>query len=558
MSEQKVSIFPLGGVGEVGKNMWAVEYGDEIVVLDAGVMFPDEEMLGIDLVIPDISYLISNKPKVKAILLSHGHEDHIGALPFVLRQLPVPIYGTRLTMGLVRGKLEEHGMVRDTTLREVKAGDVLSIGEHFQIEFIHVNHSLVDVVSMAIRTPAGVILYATDFKVDYTPIDGKVIDIGRFAQLGSEGVLCLMSDSTNAERPGYTASERIVGEALKSEFADAEGRIIVATFASNIHRIQQIIDAASQFGRKICVIGRSMVKNVTICRRLGYLDIPDNMIVEVEDLHRHEPENIVVISTGSQGEPMAALTRMAMSEHRDVQIEAGDTVIISAQPIPGNERLVGRTINHLFRLGANVIYEEHSGIHVSGHANQEELKLMLNLTQPKYFMPIHGEYRMLKRHADLAEMVGLTPDRIVIADIGDRIEVSSQKGIRKVGRIEAGQVFVDGLGIGDVGNVVLRDRQQLSHDGILVAVVTLDKKTGRLVGEPEIVSRGFVYMREAEALMDEARVRIRRVLERADDKSHNGRTANAARNQVRDALNRFLYEKTQRRPIILPVVMEVE
>lgn len=557
MSEQKVNIFPLGGVGEVGKNMWAIEYGDEIIVLDAGVMFPDEEMLGIDLVIPDISYLISNKPKVKAILLSHGHEDHIGALPYVLRQLPVPIYGTRLTMGLVKGKLEEHGMLRDTTLREVKAGDVLSIGEHFQIEFIHVNHSLVDVVSMAIRTPAGIILYATDFKVDYTPIDGKVIDIGRFAQLGTEGVLCLMSDSTNAERPGYTASERIVGEALKKAFAEANGRIIVATFASNIHRIQQIIDAAAQFGRKVCVIGRSMVKNVAICRQLGYLDVPDTMIVEVEDLHRHAPENIVVISTGSQGEPMAALTRMAMSEHRDVQIEAGDTVIISAQPIPGNERLVGRTINHLFRLGANVVYQEDSGIHVSGHANQEELKLMLNLTQPQYFMPIHGEYRMLKRHADLAELVGITPERIVIPDIGDRIEVSPEKGIRKVGRIEAGQIFVDGLGIGDVGNVVLRDRQQLSHDGILVAVVTLDKKSGELVGEPEIVSRGFVYMREAEALMQEARERIRRVLARTDE-NNNNRTANAARSQVRDALNRFLYEKTQRRPIILPVVMEVE
>lgn len=556
MSEQKVSILPLGGVGEIGKNMWAIEYGDEIIVLDAGVMFPDEEMLGIDLVIPDISYLIANKPKVKAILLSHGHEDHIGALPYVLRQLPVPIYGTRLTIGLVRGKLEEHGMVRDATLREIKAGDVLSIGEHFEIEFIHVNHSLVDVVSMAIRTPAGVILYATDFKVDYTPIDGKVIDIGRFAQLGAEGVLCLMSDSTNAERPGYTASESVVGEALKAAFAEAKGRIIVATFASNIHRIQQIIDAASQFGRKICVVGRSMVKNVNICRRLGYLDVPDNMMVEVEDLHRHDPESIVVISTGSQGEPMAALTRMAMSEHRDVQIEAGDTVIISAQPIPGNERLVGRTINYLFRLGANVVYQEESGIHVSGHANQEELKLMLTLTKPQYFMPIHGEYRMLKRHADLAQMVGIPPDNIVIPDIGDRIEVSPEKGIQKVGRIEAGQIFVDGLGIGDVGNVVLRDRQQLSHDGILVAVVALDKKTGKLIGEPEIVSRGFVYMKEAEALMDEARDRIRRVLERADD--NGGRNANAARSQVRDALNRFLYEKTQRRPIILPVVMEVD
>lgn len=554
MSEQKVSLFPLGGVGEVGKNMWAVEYGDEIIVLDAGVMFPDEEMLGVDLVIPDISYLLSNRSKVKAILLSHGHEDHIGAVPYVLRQLSVPIYGTRLTLGLLRAKLEEHGMLRDADLHEVKAGDVRRFGRHFEVEFIHTNHSLIDVVSMAIRTPAGLIIYATDFKIDYTPLDGTVTDIVRFAQLGAEGVLCLLSDSTNAEKEGYSRSERTVGEALKQAMAKAKGRVIVASFASNIHRIQQIFDAAKAFDRKVCVIGRSMVNNVNISRRLGYLDVADDMIIPVEEINRHAPEKVVVISTGSQGEPLAALTRMASSEHRDIEIMPGDMVIFSSQPIPGNERLVGRIINNLLRLGAEVIDHETSGVHVSGHAYQEELKLMLTLTRPRYFIPIHGEYRMLKRHAMLAEAVGIAPERILIPDIGDRIEIDPEAGIRKAGRVDAGPVFVDGLGIGDVGNVVLRDRHLLSHNGIVVAVVTVDRETVQLRGEPEIVSRGFVYMREAESLMEEARDKIRKIFGKSDDRE---RTVNSIRNQVRDVLNRFLYERTQRRPIILPVVVEV-
>lgn len=552
MASEKVSILPLGGVGEIGKNMWVIEYGGDILVLDAGVMFPDDEMLGVDLVIPDITYLVENKERVRGIVLSHGHEDHIGAIPFVLRRLQVPIYGTRLTLGLLQGKLEEHQLLRDSDLHEVQAGDRLSLGS-FDLEFIHVNHSLTDVVSIAVRTPVGTVLYATDFKVDHTPLDGKVTDIGRFAQLGAEGVLCLLSDSTNAERPGYTLSERTVGDTLMEAFGDATGRVIVATFASNIHRIQQIVDAAVHHDRKVCVIGRSMVNNVGIASRLGYLDVPEGVLIPLDELDSYRPEQVAIISTGSQGEPMAALTRMAMGEHRHVEILRGDTVIVSAQPIPGNERLVGRVINRLFRLGAEVIYQRVSGVHVSGHASQEELKLMINLTRPRYFIPIHGEYRMLVTHARLAEQLGITPDRIVIPDIGDRIDMD-EHGIQRAGRIESGAVMVDGLGVGDVGNVVLRDRQQLAQDGILVAVVTVNSATRQLLSGPEIVSRGFVYMRESETLIEEARERIRKVIEGAA--TTNGVDWNHVRNQIRESLSRFLYERTKRRPIILPVVLE--
>lgn len=552
-TQSTVSLIPLGGVGEIGKNMWVLEQGNEILVLDCGVMFPDEEMLGVDLVIPDITYLKERASRVKAILLSHGHEDHIGALPYFLKQINVPVYGTRLTLGLVQSKLEEHGIAGDVTMHEIKAGDVIKLGS-LSVEFIHVNHSLADVVAIAIKTKAGVILYATDFKFDHTPIDGKVTDLHRLAELGRDGVLCLMSDSTNAERPGYTLSERTVGETLLDVFREAEGRIVVAAFASHIHRIQQIMDAAQRFGRKVCVIGRSMVKNVDIASRLGYLRVPEGIVIDVDDLEDLPPERVVVITTGSQGEPMAALTRMAMNEHRRVAIERGDTVIISATPIPGNEKSVGKTINHLFKLGARVIYHALSGVHVSGHASQEELKLMLNLTRPKFFIPIHGEYRMLATHADLARMVGIPDDNIILPEIGDRIELTS-KSIRKGVPVESGRVMVDGLGVGDVGNIVLRDRQQLSQDGILIVVVGLDKKTGSIVAGPDIISRGFVYMRESEGLIDEARSVVKETL---SPLAMRGITEwGPIKGEVRDALQRHLYEKTKRRPVILPIIMEV-
>jgi len=533
--------------------MWVVEQGDEILVLDCGVMFPDEEMLGVDLVIPDIAYLKERRDRVKAILLSHGHEDHIGALPYVLRQLNVPVYGTRLTLGLVEAKLEEHGLAGDVRLHEVKAGDVIRLGS-FTVEFIHVNHSLADVVAMAITTRAGVILYATDFKFDHTPIDGKVTDIHRLAELGRSGLLCLMSDSTNAERPGYTLSERTVGDTLIEVFREAEGRIVVAAFASHIHRIQQILDAAQRFGRKVCVVGRSMVKNVDIAARLGYLHVPDGIMIDTDQLDKYPPDEVVVITTGSQGEPMAALTRMAMNEHKQVAIERGDTVIISATPIPGNEKSIGKTINHLFKLGARVIYHAVSGVHVSGHASQEELKWMLNLTRPKFFIPIHGEYRMLATHGELARQVGIPAENIVLPEIGDRIELTPN-GIRKGTPVESGRVLVDGLGVGDVGNIVLRDRQQLSQDGILIVVVSLNKQTGEVLAGPDIISRGFVYMRESEGLIEEAREMVKNAL--APLASQGITEWGTIKSEVRDVLQRYLYEKTKRRPVILPIIMEV-
>lgn len=549
-----MNLIPLGGVGEIGKNMWAVEYRGQILVLDAGVMFPDDEMLGVDLVIPDISYLLQNAERVQAIVLSHAHEDHIGALPYVLRKLNVPVYGTRLTLGLVRAKLEEHDLVRSTELHEVRAGERMQIGA-FDIEFIHVNHSLADVVSIVIHTRHGAVVYATDFKIDHTPIDGRVTDIGRFAQLGAEGVLCLLSDSTNAERPGYTLSERSVGESFMQAFSEAAGRILVATFASNIHRIQQIVDAARHHGRKVCVIGRSMVNNVAIASELGYLDIPDDLIIQPEHVDDYDPDKVVIITTGSQGEPMAALTRMASGEHRQIDIRQDDTVIISAHPIPGNERMIGRTINLLFKQGAEVIYQQVSGMHVSGHASQEELKLMLHLTRPRYFVPIHGEYRMLATHSKIAQQIGIDKANIFIPEIGDKIELGP-KHIRRAGRVDSGSVMVDGLGVGDVGNIVLRDRQQLARDGILVAVMTIDPATGSLVAGPEIVSRGFVYMKEAESLIEESRQQI---LQLVANRSPNGMADWASlRNQVRDVLARFLFDKTKRRPIILPVLMQLD
>ncbi|NLY51902.1 MAG: ribonuclease J [Firmicutes bacterium] len=551
--KEPVSLIPLGGVGEIGKNMWVLEYEDDIIVIDAGVMFPEEEMLGIDLVIPDITYLVENKDRVRGIFLSHGHEDHIGAVPYVLQVLNAPIYGTRLTLGLLKGKLEEHGLASTADLREVRAGGSVKVGA-LEVEFIHVNHSIADVVAMAVHTPQGVIVYCSDFKLDQTPIGGRVMDLHRFAELGRDGVLLLMSDSTNAERPGYTLSERVVGQAFDQVFDEAPGRILVATFSSNIHRIQQIIDAAAKHGRKVGIVGRSMINNVSIASELGYLNVPPRIMVDIDELDKYPADKVVIITTGSQGEPMAALTRMAMAEHRKVDIMPGDTVVISAMPIPGNEKLVGKTINHLFRQGARVIYQAVSGIHVSGHASQEELKLLLNLCRPRYFMPIHGEYRMLVRHAELAEMVGIPSKNILLCDIGDVVEIRSE-GIAKTGKVTAGQVLVDGLGVGDVGNIVLRDRKQLAQDGILIVVTTIDKQSGTVVAGPDIISRGFVYMRESEKLIEEAREEVKQILKQCEAE---GITEwNLIKGNVKDGLTQMLYQRTKRRPMIMPIIMEV-
>ncbi len=547
----RILLIPLGGMGEIGKNMLAIEYDKEIIVIDAGLMFPDEDMLGIDLVIPDISYLLDNRDKVKGIILTHGHEDHIGALPYILKQINVPIYGTRLTLGLAKGKFEEHNIVKGIKMNNVHAGDEARIG-NFLVEFIHVNHSIADVVALAVHTPAGTIFHTADFKFDHTPVDGRVTDFRKLAEIGDKGVLALLSDSTNVEKAGYTPSERELGKTFEELFVQAEGRIIVATFASNIHRVQQIVDTAFQHNRKVAFVGRSMVNVASIAMDLGYLRVPEGIIIDLDEIDRYPSQQVVIITTGSQGEPMSALTRMATSEHKKVNIIPGDTVIISASAIPGNEKLVARTINHLFKQGARVIYESVSGIHVSGHASQEEQKLMLNLIKPKYFIPVHGEYRHLVQHARLAVDLGIDSENVIIAENGDLIEVSGEK-IRVAGKVASGKVFVDGLGVGDVGNIVLRDRKQLSQDGILIVVVTIDKENGQVVAGPDIVSRGFVYVRESEALIEEAREKVRNALERCSEYSDWA----TIKNQIREILGKHLYERMKRRPMILPIIMEV-
>ena len=474
--KDKVRVIPLGGVNEIGKNMTVIEYKNEIIVIDCGLMFPEEEMFGVDIVIPDISYLIKQKEKVKAIVLTHGHEDHIGALPYILKQLNVPVYGTRLTLGIVETKLKEHGILRDCELKVVKPKDVVDFG-NLKVEFIKNTHSIADSCSLAVFTPLGVIVHTGDFKVDYTPIDEVVMDFHRLSELGKEGVLLLMADSTNVERPGYTMSERTVGETFTKIFADAKQRIIVATFASNIHRIQQVINAADKFGRKVAICGRSIENIMEVASDLGYVNMPKGLLVGIDDIDKYPNDQICIITTGSQGEPMSALSRMAASEHKKVEIRKDDLVIVSATPIPGNEKLISRVINQLFKKGANVIYESIAEIHVSGHACQEELKLIHTLLKPKFFMPVHGEYRHLKRHSLLAQKLGMDEANIFIADVGQVLEIS-QECAKLSGNVAAGQVLVDGLGVGDVGNIVLRDRKHLSQDGILTVVVTIEKETG--------------------------------------------------------------------------------
>lgn len=550
--KEKLMVIPLGGLGEIGKNMTVIQYGNDIIVIDAGLAFPDDDMFGIDLVIPDMSYLIENRDKVRAVVITHGHEDHIGGLSYLLNEVNVPVYATKLVCGLIEGKLKENH-ITNYTLNEVHHGDEVQIG-CMKVGFIHTNHSIPDASALYFRTPVGTIVHTGDFKMDLTPVDGRQMDIHKFAELGRRGVLLLMSDSTNAERAGYTESETTVGHAFRKAFRAAKGRIILATFASNISRIQQAINTAVQFKRKVTVLGRSMVNNVQIAIELGYLDVPEGVLIEPDELNRYPDDQILILTTGSQGEPMAGLSRMASNNHRSVSIMPGDTVIISATPIPGNETGVGRTIDNLMRLGANVIAGRDKKIHVSGHASQEELKLMLELIKPKYFIPVHGEYRMLKTHGDLAVMMGVAKDHVLIGDNGQIFEFSNRSG-HKTGHVNAGRVFVDGLGVGDVGNIVIRDRQQLAMEGVVIVVVTLAKGTSHPLAGPDIVSRGFVYVRDSEELIREAHDRVAAVLERCE--AGNIREWAVIKSQVRDTLSRYLYEKTRRRPMILPIIMEV-
>lgn len=550
----KVKLIPLGGVGEIGKNMFLIEYGKEILVIDAGLAFPDEELLGIDIVIPDMSYIIENKDKVKGIVLTHGHEDHIGALAYLLRDVKVPVYGTRLTLGLAMAKLREHNFgENDIMLKRVNPGEQVKIGG-FKVDFIRVNHSVADAVGLGVHTPAGTIVHSGDFKLDQTPIDGEVMDLHKFAELGDQGVLLMLSDSTNADRPGYTKSEKVIGRALDEIFRKAEGRIIVATFASNVHRIQQVIDAAVSYKRKVAVVGRSMVDVVNIALDLDYLHAPPGVLIEMDAANKLPMHQVAVISTGTQGEPMSALTRMSTGDHKKVDITPGDTVVLSATPIPGNEKLVARTINNLYRRGAEVIYEPITQVHVSGHASREEIKLLLNLVRPKYLVPFHGEYRHLVHLAEIAEEMGIERSNIFLPEIGDILEFSAEAGAL-AGKVASGNLLVDGLGVGDVGNVVLRDRRQLSQDGILIVVLAIEKTSGMVVSGPDILSRGFVYVRESEQLLEEAKDKVSIALEKyAGDKNFDWVSV---KNSVREVLSRFLYEKTRRRPMIMPIIMEV-
>jgi len=552
---EKLSIFALGGVGEIGKNMYVVQYGSDIVVIDSGLKFPEEDMLGIDIVIPDVSYLVENKDKVRGIVLTHGHEDHIGGLPYVLKHLNVPVYGTKLTLGLVESKLKEAGMMGETKRILIHPDSELKFGTLI-VTFFKTNHSIPDSVGICIDTPEGVVVHTGDFKFDQTPVNNDFADLHRMSEIGKRGVLALLSDSTNAERPGYTGSERSVGASLREVFRTAEQRVVVATFASNVHRLQQVIDAAAFTNRKLAVVGRSMVNVITIASELGYLHIPEGMLIEPDEINKLPGNRVAILSTGSQGEPMSALTRMARSSHKKVEILPGDTVIIAANPIPGNEKYVGRTIDELFRLGANVVYGPNSatGVHVSGHGSQEELKLMLNLMKPKYFIPIHGEYRMLRQHGLLAESVGIERENIFICDLGEVVEIHNGVA-RKAGKIPVGNVLIDGLGVGDVGNIVLRDRKLLSQDGILVVVVTLSKQDGKIVSGPDIISRGFVYVRESEGLLDEANRIVSGTLQKLTGENIN--EWSSLKTNVKEALGRFLYEQTRRRPMILPIIMEV-
>lgn len=552
MSEERVKIIPLGGLGEIGKNITAIECDDEIVVIDCGVAFPDEEMYGVDLIIPDITYLKNNVEKIKGIFLTHGHEDHIGALPYVLKEINVPFYGTKLTIGIVKTKLEEHKILSEARLNNVEPGDVVSFRK-LKVEFIRNTHSIADSCSLAIFTPVGIILHTGDFKIDYTPIDGQKMDLQRISNLGKEGVVLLMADSTNVERQGHSLSEKSIGFTLDRIISKAKGRVIVATFASNIHRMQQIVDASFKNNRKVVFNGRSMENISKVAMELGYLHIPNNEVVSIDDLKNYENDKITLITTGSQGEPMASLARIAFSNHRKITIEPNDTFIISASPIPGNDKLISRVINQLFRKGADVIYEDLEDVHVSGHAYQEELKLIHTLVHPKYFMPVHGEYRHLKHHGDLAENLGMKKNNIFILETGNVLELTKD-GCKKEGKVRTGAIFVDGLGVGDVGNIVLRDRRHLAQDGMLTIVVAIERDTLSIVSGPDVITRGFVYVKESEALINKVKELSVNELERC--LSMGVIEWYVLKGNIKKTVENYIYETTKRRPTIIPIIME--
>ena len=549
-----VKLTMLGGLNEIGKNITLFEYGDDAFLIDCGMAFPDDEMLGVDIVLPDFTYVEKNRDRIKGIVLTHGHEDHIGGLPYLLKQMNFPIYGTKLTLALVDSKLREHGLSGKVRLNVVEPGGVIQFGA-VSVEFIHVNHSIPDAVALGIKTPLGYVVHTGDFKIDCTPIMGKMMDLARLGELGNAGVLALLADSTNAERPGYTPSERVVGDSFANLFKKAENkRIIIATFSSNLHRIQQIIDAATKDGRKVAVSGRSMLNFVSIATELGYLTVPEGILIDIDLINRYPKDKMTIITTGSQGEPMSALTRMAFSDHRQVEVGPDDYIIISATPIPGNEKTVGRVVNELMKRGCDVVYEKMYDVHVSGHACQEELKMMQALTKPKYFIPVHGEQKHLRKHAGLAMAMGMPRENIFIGDIGNVLELSEEH-MKQLPDVPAGDVLVDGLGVGDVGSIVLRDRKHLSEDGLIVAVCSIDAQSGKVVSGPDIVSRGFVYVRESEALMDEARDLVYNTLEECA--REHVRDWSGMKQRIKDELSRFLYQKTRRSPMILPIIMEV-
>ena len=550
----KLKIIPLGGLHEVGKNITVFEYEDEIIVVDCGLSFPEDDMLGIDLVIPDITYLQKNVDKIKGLIITHGHEDHIGSVPYLLKQINIPVYAPRLAMGLIRNKLEEHKILRSSKLIEVMQGETITLGKNFKVEFIRSTHSIPDSVMLAIKTPVGTILHTGDFKVDYTPIDGKIMDLGRIAELGNEGILALMSDSTNAERKGFTMSESSIGPVFDNLFDGCTKRIVVATFASNVHRVQQIVNSAVKYKRKIAVCGRSMINMINTARELGYIDCPEDLFIDIDMMSTYNDEQLVIITTGSQGETMSALTRMAAGDHRKVKITPNDLVIISANPIPGNEKLVSKVIDDLMQIGAEVVYSALADVHVSGHACQEEQKLIFALAKPKFFIPVHGEYRQLIAHAETAQSMGIPAKNIVLMENGRVVELSEDE-IKLAGMVPNGRVLVDGLGVGDVGNIVLRDRQHLSQDGLIVIVLTMDSSTGEVVAGPDVISRGFVYVRESENLMDEVKSVVRHEIKKCEEKEI--RDWSTIKSTVRENLRDYIFVKTKRNPMIIPIIMEV-
>ena len=550
----KLKIIPLGGLHEVGKNITVFEYEDEIIVVDCGLSFPEDDMLGIDLVIPDITYLQKNVDKIKGLIITHGHEDHIGSVPYLLKQINIPVYAPRLAMGLIRNKLEEHKILRSSKLIEVMQGETITLGKNFKVEFIRSTHSIPDSVMLAIKTPVGTILHTGDFKVDYTPIDGKIMNFGRIAELGNEGILALMSDSTNAERKGFTMSESSIGPVFDNLFDGCTKRIVVATFASNVHRVQQIVNSAVKYKRKIAVCGRSMINMINTARELGYIDCPEDLFIDIDMMSTYNDEQLVIITTGSQGETMSALTRMAAGDHRKVKITPNDLVIISANPIPGNEKLVSKVIDDLMQIGAEVVYSALADVHVSGHACQEEQKLIFALAKPKFFIPVHGEYRQLIAHAETAQSMGIPAKNIVLMENGRVVELSEDE-IKLAGMVPNGRVLVDGLGVGDVGNIVLRDRQHLSQDGLIVIVLTMDSSTGEVVAGPDVISRGFVYVRESENLMDEVKSVVRHEIKKCEEKEI--RDWSTIKSTVRENLRDYIFVKTKRNPMIIPIIMEV-